>query len=191
MKANSNVYIISDNHFRHWNINRYCNRGFENIYKMETHMIAKWNSIVPKTGKVIVLGDIAMTQGKSKEVSMILARLNGKKLLVMGNHDRKNHFWYMENGIDFVCDSFLWYWNKKKILFIHNPSKVKHEDFGKYDYIIHGHKHNNSPLISKEYNVILVNVSVENLQYTPKNLLLLLQKLQNKKYLKKHHNIDF
>ncbi|HED05873.1 MAG TPA: hypothetical protein ENI61_04220, partial [Ignavibacteria bacterium] len=189
MKVKTNTFVISDNHFRHWNINKYCNRGFSDLSDMESYMIWKWNQTIPPYGKVIILGDLAMTQGKCEEVKNVFTKLNGKKLLVIGNHDRKSHFWYTENGIDFICDSFTWYWNKKRILFIHNPGKVKAEDVKYYDYILHGHKHNTTPLMYREGDTLFINVSVENINYTPFNLLALLQKLQSSKWLKENHGI--
>ena len=50
-------------------------------------MIERWNNNVPKDGIVFILGDIAFHMSKNK-IKDILNQLNGKKYLIMGNHDR-------------------------------------------------------------------------------------------------------
>ena len=57
MKPEINIFLISDNHFNHWNINKYCNRGFNSLAEMNTTMIKKWNNIVRQKDIVIIVGD--------------------------------------------------------------------------------------------------------------------------------------
>ena len=37
----------------------------------------------------------------------IFNKLPGRKVLVMGNHDKKSARWYSEHGFDFVCNMFV------------------------------------------------------------------------------------
>ena len=178
MKPEINIFLISDNHFNHWNINKYCNRGFNSLAEMNTTMIKKWNNIVRQKDIVIIVGDLVFTKGDSNEIKNIIKVLNGRKILVKGNHDRKSNLFYLTNGIDFICEKFEWNFNNKKILFIHNPHLIDPIEFVKYKYIIHGHQHNAVPFIQKKQKCICVNVSTEHINYTPLNLITLLNKLK-------------
>ena len=109
-------FFISDNHFCHGNIIRYCNRPWnsgrdgngelivtpEDIHRMNEDMIARWNSVVGPEDIVWNLGDFCF--GKKENVLEILPRLNGKINLVMGNHDRHNIRFYYEAGFNRVYD---------------------------------------------------------------------------------------
>lgn len=105
------------------------------------------------------------------------AELNGKTF-VTGN----SYNWYLTHGFDFVCDQFAWDYNKKKILFVHNPNHVRMPDLNTYHYVIHGHQHNSTPFIQKKRGCIFVNVSVEHIDYTPLNLITLLNRLKQGYY---------
>lgn len=48
-------------------------------------MIRQWNSVVPRGGKIVVLGDLFW---HVRSIPAILPRLNGNIILVKGNHDR-------------------------------------------------------------------------------------------------------
>lgn len=187
MKPLINIHTISDSHFNHWNINRLCNRGFQSLKHMDGTQTKRWNTIVKPHDIIIIVGDLIFTKGISQEVAKIIQSLNGRKILVHGNHDRKTYSWYLTHGIDFICDTFSWDFNHKKILFVHSPHDVKTPDLTKYHYIIHGHQHNSTPFIQKKRRCTFVNVSAEHLNYTPINLITLLNRLQQGYYKKKRN----
>ena len=186
MKPQFNIYILSDNHFNHWNINRYCKRKYPNLNTMNRDMIKKWNSIVKKNDMVIHLGDIIFTKGASEEIDKIIKQLNGRLILIRGNHDRKSYSWYLSHGFDFIADKVYWEYNKKKIMFIHDPNRIEHRDLRKCDFIIHGHRHNKGLFVSRRKHCRIVNVSVEQLNYNPMNLTTLLNRLGQGYYDKKN-----
>ncbi len=75
----SGVWFVADLHFGHKNIGTW--RGIEDH---DEFLIDKWNSCgIRSRDQVWVLGDVAFN-GKGLEK---VARLLGKKSLVMGNHD--------------------------------------------------------------------------------------------------------
>jgi len=178
MKPLINVYIIGDNHFNHWNINKYCNRKFKSLEEMNNIMINNWNKTIREKDLIINLGDMIFTKGKSEEIFKIIKQLKGRKILVSGNHDRKSYSWYLTHGIDFICERFVWYYNNKKILFIHNLHKARLCDLKNFDYIIHGHTHNKGRTIHRRKNCKIINVSVEQINYTPLLLVSLLHRVR-------------
>mgnify|MGYP002510689952 CR=1 FL=1 len=85
----STTFFTSDLHFGHKNIIRYCNRPFCNLDNMEETIINFWNKTVPENADVFILGDVAFSMSKTK-IKEVLNKLNGRKHLIMGNHDRLN-----------------------------------------------------------------------------------------------------
>ena len=94
------VFIISDTHFGHEAIIRYCNRPFTSVEEMDQTMIKRWNETVSNNDIVIHLGDFALC-GKDK-TREIIQKLNGKKILIMGNHDNYSEQFYSDAGFHTV-----------------------------------------------------------------------------------------
>lgn len=94
------IFLIGDCHFGHRNIIKYCNRPFTNVEEMTEGLIKNWNSVVGKNDIVYVVGDFALC-GKQKIVE-IGNRLNGRKRLILGNHDQASANTYREAGFEFV-----------------------------------------------------------------------------------------
>lgn len=84
--ANPIVWFTSDLHFGHERIIELCSRPFEDVEHMNTAMVERWNEDVFDTDVVFILGDLAL--GKLDESLEWVSMLNGRKLLVPGNHDR-------------------------------------------------------------------------------------------------------
>lgn len=77
------LYVTGDLHFNHWNIVRHCNRPFSTIEEHDGTLIKNWNNVVTKNDTVIICGDFAF-----KNHNHYIMALNGKKILVLGNHDK-------------------------------------------------------------------------------------------------------
>jgi calcineurin-like phosphoesterase family protein len=78
-------YVTADTHFFHGNIIEYTNRPFSNVYEMNEQLIINWNDEVRQEDKVLVVGDFGFMGVRTG--AEILARLHGKKYIVLGNHD--------------------------------------------------------------------------------------------------------
>ena len=85
----TNEFITSDLHFGHKNILKFCpkTRPFHSVDEMDEFMIKEWNRIVPGDGTVYILGDVSYRE--PIHTAKIFGRLNGKKILIRGNHDDK------------------------------------------------------------------------------------------------------
>lgn len=83
------TFITSDLHFGHANILKFnpATRQFKDVDHMNAEMIRAWNETVAPSDLVYILGDVAFCNAP-KAVS-IMRSLNGRKILVSGNHDTK------------------------------------------------------------------------------------------------------
>lgn len=96
----SNILFIADTHFYHNNILKYENRPFSSIEEMNERLIDNWNSRVKTNDKIFMLGDF-MFAHKNK-LPELVSRLNGYKILVMGNHDQLSPLTYINAGFSEV-----------------------------------------------------------------------------------------
>jgi len=81
------VWFTADTHFGHKNVIKYCNRPYEDVYKMNNSIIDNWNSVVGKEDIVFHLGDFAFV----KDATDIVRMLNGNIMLIPGNHDNSKN----------------------------------------------------------------------------------------------------
>jgi calcineurin-like phosphoesterase family protein len=147
----SNVWLISDTHFGHTNIIKYANRPFESVEEMDEALVENWNSVVKQGDKVYHLGDVTMN---SKSLD-IMPRLNGRKVLIKGNHDIQKLKFYIPHFYDIRGSHEL-----NNYLLTHIP--VHESQKYRFNANIHGHLHDS--LINDPF---YVNVSVEQIGYTP------------------------
>ena len=85
------IWFTSDTHFNHENVIEHSQRPFSSLKEMETALIDNWNSVVARGDVVYHLGDFALSWGAkhAETIDNILSSLNGNKILIRGNHDRK------------------------------------------------------------------------------------------------------
>ena len=84
-------FYIADTHFFHNSIIKDCDRPFDSLKDMHNEIILQWNRKVGKNDMVYILGDVAsvLKEEDIMNVVSILKTLNGKKILIVGNHDRE------------------------------------------------------------------------------------------------------
>lgn len=168
----SDIWLISDTHFSHSNILRFTNSNgdrirpkWEAVKAMDEEMIDNWNRVVKPGDKVYHLGDVYMGAQKGY-IENILQRLNGKKRLILGNHD---------NGKDQILLRYfdkMGLWRKFGefgLLLTHvpvHPSVLGEGRFDGKEFLnVHGHIHAN-PSPKGPYKC----VCVEQVNYTPVNI---------------------
>lgn len=97
---NAKIFIIADTHLNHRNIIQYCDRPFSSVEEMNKTIINNWNSVVGKYDIVYVLGDFALC-GKDKIIELGNL-LNGRKRLILGNHDGASLDTYHAAGFEYI-----------------------------------------------------------------------------------------
>lgn len=169
----SRIFLIGDPHFNHKNIIGYCNRPFNSVEEMNETLIHNWNLVVGKRDIVYILGDFALC-GKDKLVE-IAKRLNGRKRLILGNHDNasietyKSVFEYVYNH-SIILDEFY--------ILSHYPQTYIQEN-GLYANIF-AHVHDSPAYVDSSSRTFCV--SAERIAYTP----VLFEKV--KEVMKEHEN---
>jgi len=78
------TYFSSDIHFGHRNVIGYCNRPFFSVDEMNEKLIQIWNTTIQPKDLIYFLGDFSLNPKYSRE---IIPQLNGRKILIHGNHD--------------------------------------------------------------------------------------------------------
>ena len=160
-----NTFLIADTHFGHQGVceftNQYGNplRPWDTWQEMDEVLVKNWNSVVAPNDKVYHLGDVTM-----KRIHLqTLSRLNGKKVLVRGNHDIFKIEDYLPYFYDVrgthKLDSFL---------LSHVP--IHPDSLGRYSHNIHGHLHSNRVQYKETDDPFYICVSVEQINYTPVEL---------------------
>lgn len=171
----SEIFFVSDTHFGHTNIIKYCNRPFNNVDEMDEALINNWNAKVPKDGIVYHLGDFAW--GSINYWKKIREQLNGEIILIYGNHDEK----YLNNKLMYKL--FKEVTPQKKIWINKIPIYMNHYPFlcfgGSYKGLgatwqLFGHVHSNPRSEEGLDHKRLVNcfptqydVGVDNNNFTP------------------------
>ena len=81
-----NLYT-SDLHFGHAKVIEFDHRPFADVAEMDRVLIYLWNDRVQPDDTVYIIGDICFHAANPPE--WYLRQLNGHKVLILGNHDKK------------------------------------------------------------------------------------------------------
>ena len=168
----ADICVISDTHFNHAAILTFKDyagkspRTFDSVEAMNETMFNNWNSVVKPNDTVYHLGDVLFGVDKDQWLSENFSRLNGKKKLILGNHDNPKiiapHFKSMAMWADLTKEFGL--------LLSHTPQHAstlaETHRFGDAPVLnVHGHIHSN-PSPEGPYRC----VCVEQIDYTPVNI---------------------
>lgn len=152
------IYFISDTHFDHTNIIKYCDRPFSSTEEMNNHMLERWNSTVSKDDIVFFLGDLTFGRGR-RHIDYWLGQLNGRIEFVKGSHDTEKSGWVVMREYNILLAE------PYKFYLVHDSLDVPCDWTG---WVIHGHHHNYCPFMDRRHKRF--NVSVEVIDYTPVSL---------------------
>ncbi len=138
-----NKWATSDTHFGHANVLQYDRRPFATIEEHDEALIANWNRFVMPGDVVYHIGDVAW-HTQVANIDALLRRLNGTKILILGNHDEgrvaKSKEWakvtpYLEAT-----------WGGHKVCMFHYRMTVWNQ-IHRGAWALHGHSHGTLPPI--------------------------------------------
>lgn len=133
------TFLVSDTHFGHAGVCRFTEadgvtkiRPWTDPAEMDEEMIRRWNDRVRPNDKVYHLGDVVI----NRKALPTLARLNGDKVLIRGNHDI------------FRDDEYREYFRELRAYHVLNGMILSHipvheASLGRFGVNIHGHLHTN------------------------------------------------
>lgn len=151
----SERWFISDTHFGHRGILKYEGtlRPFQTLEEHDETLIENWNSVVKQDDKVYHIGDFCL----NRSALQYAKRLNGRKILIMGNHDTFRTQEYLDVGFERICGALQF----ENLILTHIPvhsCQLEHRFFAN----VHGHMHSKK---IKDWRYL--NVSVEHINLTP------------------------
>jgi calcineurin-like phosphoesterase family protein len=157
-----------------------CHRPFGSVQEMNETLIANHNALVKPDDIVWFLGDVCM--GQLADTLPLVARMNGRKYLILGNHDRPSMLYHHRTAekrahfealygqyFESMFEQFVW--NKEWLnvsdggLLHHLPYrnsfedheyKVRYEEYQPEDkgqWLIHGHVHDAWKMKDRQINV--------------------------------------
>ena len=136
------ILYTAELHFGHANVIKHDQRPFSNIDEMDRILIQNWNNRATNRDKIYIDGDLIFKSDKEPE--WYLKQLNGKKYLIVGNHDNcilsnNKALSYFEDvdKMMYVKD------NGRHIQICHFPI-AEWNGFFKEHYHIYAHIHNNT-----------------------------------------------
>lgn len=145
----SNIYFTSDLHLDHANIIKYCKRPFTDAKSMTEEIILKWNNQIQINDLVFILGDFLWGKNIDR-LTEITNRLNGRKILIKGNHDYFDNDDYINAGFEKVLS--LAEFEYQNQLFVLCHYQMMHWNRSHYGAIhLYGHQHDKKQYIPNHF----------------------------------------
>lgn len=143
-------------------------RGWENSLQHDEYLIQEWNKIVNKRDLTYILGDITLENNKHYH---LLNKLQGRKIVILGNHDKHQNVKDLLNYVDGVAGALKY----KGFILTHipiHPDELKKRFRGN----IHAHIHHENKLkelvLNENYLLFskYFNVDAHFVNYKPQSI---------------------
>lgn len=129
----SQVRFIGCLHFGHkWMAQH---RGFQDEFYHDEKIVEEWNNMIHKKDLTFILGDVTM---ENPDYFYHLDRLNGRKIVVLGNHDLHQHARKLLEYVESVAGMI----DYKGFCLTHAP--IHPNELPRYKGNIHAHIHENN-----------------------------------------------
>jgi calcineurin-like phosphoesterase family protein len=160
------LFFTSDTHFNDPRVLRIDRRPFAALTEHDDALIGFWNEAVGSDDEVWHLGDFA--RGNQKSVEVLLARLNGRKNLIVGNNDGYDTIaaagWAsIQHYAELAVDGTL-------LILCHYPFRTWNQ-MARQSLDLHGHSHGRLKPVTRQFDV-----GVDAWNFRPVSLSALLQK---------------
>lgn len=144
------IWVYSDPHFYHGNICKFERepgvklRPWDDAEQMTEDMISWYNEMVDAGDRAYILGDVAFSPSKFRDV---MSRLKGRKVLVPGNHEPRR-FDKICHNLDIEVRGYV---VKKGFIMSHIP--IHPGSLSRWKLNIHGHTHANNvePIVGRPW----------------------------------------
>jgi calcineurin-like phosphoesterase family protein len=157
------IWFTADCHFGHASIIESCKRPWSNVDKMDSDLIRLWNESVKPEDTIYIVGDFCIKTAKHRSYyELILNKLNGKKILIPGNHEIEKYSFYCgDRGIGFWSLHYP-YVEVDDYLVCHDPALATMD---RDSWFLCGHVHD-------QYHICgnVINVGVDVNDYRPISL---------------------
>lgn len=163
------IWFISDIHFGHKRILEFhqerINKYGDTIEKHDEMLINYWNETIAKKDTVYIIGDLMFAdQQRSRK---ILERLNGNKILILGNHDKvhdanKGYFNHITQikSMKFKKTVFNFLSEDMEVVMCHFPMLTWEHKY-KGVIMLHGHCHGKLDQYNTESKELRVDVGID------------------------------
>ncbi len=148
------VYVTGDLHFGDDTVRKLNRSQNKDVFSMNKEIVERWNKKVSSSDEVWLLGDLS----KTKDFAKLATKLNGRKFIILGNHDldlfdlkkeSKSEIvdFYQSCGFEKVYFNSVFY--NENIVLSHEPQPLNNEFF----LNVHAHLHNAHLALKNYYNV--------------------------------------
>ena len=150
--------FTSDLHHMHNRIVEFTNRDVDTTQENHTEwLISVWNKNVTKSDICYHLGDFSFAK-KYDDIALFVSKLNGQKIFIKGNHDRREHLDQL------VKDNLIQAWYEYKEIKLQDiPTVLFHFPIASWHrqshgaIHLHGHCHGNF----KDYRGKMLDVGLD------------------------------
>ena len=156
--AGHEVRFTADTHFGHANIIRFCDRPYRDVYHMDETLVENWNRAVPPGTTVFHLGDFGFKGSQSKLITLC-GRLNGRIILIRGNHDHEKTLGMFSEVHDLAEVTVA----GQTIVMCHYALQVWRNSF-RGAWHIHGHSHGT---LTPNWDRKICDIGVDSWDYAP------------------------
>lgn len=139
------IRYIADMHFDDEDIIAYDNRPFDSVDEMNETLIDNWNRVVASDDLTWILGDFC--SGDADRWAGHLSRLNGRKALIVGNHDSPETVDALKSMFEDVAEYREINDGSRHVVLCHYPIIGFHDHYFGWIHL-YGHVHS-----SYEWNV--------------------------------------
>ena len=136
------IYFTADLHLGHNHIIKLVDRDFDNVEQMNETLINNINSLVSNDDTLYLLGDLTH-KVSIEEANRLIKRINGKKILIRGNHDKQCD----ESLFEGIYDYYELNIQGSSYMLMHYPIRSWNK-MRRGTFQLHGHIHS-----KKEYNL--------------------------------------